>query len=108
VFAHTGAAVVMTAAAMSAPTLSQAPPPPLSPRGGGGLQVREAGRALKVQHTDAPHLVSLGGGRLSTSVTLHPLPQGKFSIFGASICTNFVWLAMEYGTLFFASFFVQF
>ncbi|XP_066993440.2 pleckstrin homology-like domain family B member 1 isoform X2 [Anabrus simplex] len=40
-----------------------------------GVEVREAGRALKV-HTDTPHLVSLGGGRLSTAVTLHPLPEG--------------------------------
>jgi hypothetical protein len=40
-----------------------------------GLEVVESGRALKVQ-TDTPHLVSLGGGRLSTAVTLHPLPQG--------------------------------
>ena len=41
-----------------------------------GLEVVEAGRALKVQ-TDTPHLVSLGGGRLSTAVTLHPLPRGN-------------------------------
>jgi hypothetical protein len=41
-----------------------------------GLEVVEAGRALRV-HTDMPHLVSLGGGRLSTAVTLHPLPQGE-------------------------------
>ena len=40
-----------------------------------GLEVREAGRALRVQ-TEAPHLVSMGSGRLSTSVTLHPLPEG--------------------------------
>ncbi|XP_059491126.1 pleckstrin homology-like domain family B member 1 isoform X2 [Neocloeon triangulifer] len=60
----------------AAPALSSMPPP-LSPR---GLQVREAGRALKVQHAEAPHLVSLGGGRLSTSVTLHPLPQGRVLI----------------------------
>lgn len=41
------------------------------------LAVQETGGALKV-HTDTPHLVSLGGGRLSTAVTLHPLPSGKF------------------------------
>lgn len=41
-----------------------------------GLEVREAGRALRVQ-TEAPHLVSTGSGRLSTAVTLHPLPEGK-------------------------------
>ncbi|KAF4522291.1 hypothetical protein B566_EDAN010999 [Ephemera danica] len=53
-------------------------PPPLLPPGEvpGALQVREAGRALKVQHGDGPHLISLGGGRLSTAVTLHPLPEG--------------------------------
>lgn len=34
------------------------------------------GRSLKLQ-TDAPHLVSMGGDRLSTSVTLHPIPQGN-------------------------------
>lgn len=46
---------------------------------GGGLEVQESGRALKV-HTDTPHLVSLGGGRLSTAVTLHPLPEGRTTI----------------------------
>lgn len=40
-----------------------------------GLEVHEAGRALRVQ-TEAPHLVSMGSGRLSTAVTLHPLPEG--------------------------------
>lgn len=34
------------------------------------------GRSLKLQ-TDTPHLVNIGGDRLSTSVTLHPIPQGK-------------------------------
>lgn len=34
---------------------------------GGGLRVA----------TDDPHLVSLGGGRLSTAVTIHHLPIGK-------------------------------
>ncbi|CAG0886873.1 unnamed protein product [Darwinula stevensoni] len=46
---------------------SQAPP----------LEVHEAGKgALKVQ-TTLPHLVSLGGGRLSTAVTLHALREGR-------------------------------
>lgn len=44
-----------------------------------GLEVREAGRALRVQ-TEAPHLVSMGSGRLSTAVTLHPLPEGNITL----------------------------
>ncbi|XP_029661628.1 uncharacterized protein LOC115234586 isoform X2 [Formica exsecta] len=44
-----------------------------------GLEVHEAGRALRVQ-TEAPHLVSMGSGRLSTAVTLHPLPEGKITL----------------------------
>lgn len=40
-----------------------------------GLEVHETGRALRVQ-TETPHLVSMGSGRLSTAVTLHPLPEG--------------------------------
>jgi hypothetical protein len=40
-----------------------------------GLEVRESGRALRF-HTETPHLVSTGSGRLSTTVTLHPLPEG--------------------------------
>ncbi|KAK6622782.1 hypothetical protein RUM43_008625 [Polyplax serrata] len=43
------------------------------------LEVRESGRALKVQ-TDNPHLVSIGSGRLSTNVTWHPLPEGKVTL----------------------------
>ncbi|EFA00895.1 pleckstrin homology-like domain family B member 1 isoform X2 [Tribolium castaneum] len=37
------------------------------------------GRALKLQ-TDTPHLVNIGGDRLSTSVTLHPIPQGRVTL----------------------------
>ncbi|XP_063920818.1 pleckstrin homology-like domain family B member 1 isoform X2 [Zophobas morio] len=37
------------------------------------------GRALKLQ-TDTPHLVNIGGDRLSTSVTLHPIPQGRVTV----------------------------
>ena len=42
-----------------------------------GVEVREAGRALRFQ-TESPHLVSMGSGRLSTAVTLHPLPEGNY------------------------------
>lgn len=46
--------------------------------GTGAVELTEScGRALKLQ-TDTPHLVSMGGGRLSTSVTLHPIPQGQY------------------------------
>lgn len=41
--------------------------------GGGGLRVA----------ADDPHLVSLGGGRLSTAVTIHQLPVGKCIIYWA-------------------------
>ncbi|XP_011300680.1 pleckstrin homology-like domain family B member 1 isoform X2 [Fopius arisanus] len=41
-----------------------------------GLEVKETGRALRFQ-TESPHLVSMGSGRLSTAVTLHPLPEGR-------------------------------
>ncbi|XP_008549020.1 pleckstrin homology-like domain family B member 2 [Microplitis demolitor] len=44
-----------------------------------GLEVKEAGRALRVQ-AEAPHLVSMGSGRLSTAITLHPLPEGQIII----------------------------
>lgn len=46
----------------------------------GAVELCETGgRALKLQ-TDTPHLVSLGGGRLSTAVTLHPIPQGRVTL----------------------------
>lgn len=31
--------------------------------------------------TDDPHLVSLGGGRLSTAVTIHHIPIGEYFSF---------------------------
>ncbi|VEN37008.1 unnamed protein product [Callosobruchus maculatus] len=47
---------------------------------GGGMELSgNGGRALKL-HTDTPHLVSMGGDRLSTSVTLHPIPKGRVTI----------------------------
>ncbi|CAH1099061.1 unnamed protein product [Psylliodes chrysocephalus] len=47
----------------------------------GAVELTDAagGRALKLQ-TDTPHLVSIGGDRLSTSVTLHPIPQGRVTV----------------------------
>lgn len=36
----------------------------------------ETGKSLKVQ-AERPHLVSLGSGRLSTAITLLPLPEGQ-------------------------------
>ncbi|XP_042881409.1 pleckstrin homology-like domain family B member 1 isoform X3 [Penaeus japonicus] len=38
--------------------------------------VEDEGGAVKVA-TDRPHLVSMGGGRLSTAVTLHPINEGR-------------------------------
>ncbi|XP_056612567.1 pleckstrin homology-like domain family B member 1 isoform X2 [Triplophysa dalaica] len=40
------------------------------------LDLIETGKVLKVQ-AERPHLVSLGSGRLSTAITLLPLPEGK-------------------------------
>lgn len=42
------------------------------------LEVKESGGTLRVQ-TPGPHLVSMGSGRLSTAVTLHPLSEGENS-----------------------------
>ena len=43
------------------------------------MEVRclEQGNSVKVRATDSgPHLVSLGSGRLSTNITIIPLPEG--------------------------------
>lgn len=42
-----------------------------------GLAVEEGPTGTIRFATDRPHLVSMGGGRLSTSVTLHPINEGK-------------------------------
>ena len=42
----------------------------------GSLELTETGKALKVQ-SERPHLVSLGGSRNSTAITLLPLPEGE-------------------------------
>ncbi|KAI5098773.1 pleckstrin-like-like domain family B member 1 isoform X16, partial [Silurus meridionalis] len=43
------------------------------------LDLLETGKGLKVQ-AERPHLVSLGSGRLSTAITLLPLPEGKTTL----------------------------
>ncbi|XP_058655671.1 pleckstrin homology-like domain family B member 1 isoform X12 [Onychostoma macrolepis] len=43
------------------------------------LDLIQTGKALKVQ-AERPHLVSLGSGRLSTAITLLPLPEGKTTL----------------------------
>ncbi|XP_018325901.1 uncharacterized protein LOC108737526 [Agrilus planipennis] len=49
----------------------------------GAVELKETtgggGRALKLQ-TDSPHLVSLGGNRFSTAVTVHPIPPGRVTL----------------------------
>ncbi|XP_022100084.1 pleckstrin homology-like domain family B member 1 isoform X3 [Acanthaster planci] len=45
----------------------------------GSLELTETGKALKVQ-SERPHLVSLGGSRVSTAITLLPLPEGRTCI----------------------------
>uniref|UniRef100_A0A3Q2QB69 Pleckstrin homology-like domain family B member 1 n=1 Tax=Fundulus heteroclitus TaxID=8078 RepID=A0A3Q2QB69_FUNHE len=43
------------------------------------LDLIETGKGLKFQ-AERPHLVSLGSGRLSTAITLLPLPEGRTSL----------------------------
>lgn len=40
------------------------------------MDLIDTGKGLKVQST-APHLVSLGSGRLSVAITVLPLKEGK-------------------------------
>ncbi|KAM5131894.1 pleckstrin homology-like domain family B member 1 [Mantella aurantiaca] len=47
------------------------------------LDLIETGKILKV-HTEKPHLVSLGSGRLSTAITLLPLEEGRTTLGHAS------------------------
>ncbi|XP_050680201.1 pleckstrin homology-like domain family B member 2 isoform X1 [Leptidea sinapis] len=54
-----------------------------------GVDVREHGSALRVA-TNTPHLVSLGTGRLSTAVTLHPIKQGRVTIGSDPTCDIYV------------------
>ncbi|KAL7401378.1 hypothetical protein ABVT39_027132 [Epinephelus coioides] len=43
------------------------------------LDLYETGKGLKFQ-AERPHLVSLGSGRLSTAITLLPLPEGRTTL----------------------------
>ncbi|KAJ8397185.1 hypothetical protein AAFF_G00440190 [Aldrovandia affinis] len=43
------------------------------------LELIETGKGLKFQ-AERPHLVSLGSGRLSTAITLLPLPEGRTTL----------------------------
>ncbi|KAM4627140.1 pleckstrin homology-like domain family B member 1 isoform 2-T2 [Polymixia lowei] len=43
------------------------------------LELLETGKGLKFQ-AERPHLVSLGSGRLSTAITLLPLPEGRTTL----------------------------
>ncbi|XP_077312968.1 pleckstrin homology-like domain family B member 1 isoform X13 [Lithobates pipiens] len=47
------------------------------------LDLIDTGKVLKV-HTEKPHLVSLGSGRLSTAITLLPLEEGRTTLGHAS------------------------
>lgn len=71
---------------MSGVTLSTTTTSSVSNTNTGAVELTESGgRALKLQ-TDTPHLVSLGGGRLSTAVTLHPIPQGFYKDLHLLVC----------------------
>ncbi|XP_068441643.1 pleckstrin homology-like domain family B member 1 isoform X2 [Clinocottus analis] len=48
------------------------------------LDLVETGKGLKFQ-AERPHLVSLGSGRLSTAITLLPLPEGRTTLGHGSV-----------------------
>ncbi|XP_056298067.1 pleckstrin homology-like domain family B member 1 isoform X2 [Pseudoliparis swirei] len=48
------------------------------------LDLMETGKGLKFQ-AERPHLVSLGSGRLSTTITLLPLPEGRTTLGHGSV-----------------------
>ncbi|XP_034166502.1 pleckstrin homology-like domain family B member 1 isoform X12 [Pangasianodon hypophthalmus] len=51
------------------------------------LDLIETGKGLKVQ-AERPHLVSLGSGRLSTAITLLPLPEGTTTLGHGAVDIN--------------------
>ncbi|XP_068561656.1 pleckstrin homology-like domain family B member 1 [Cebidichthys violaceus] len=51
------------------------------------LDLIETGKGLKFQ-AERPHLVSLGSGRLSTAITLLPLPEGRTTLGHGSMDVN--------------------
>ena len=48
-------------------------------------ELNDTDNAVKV-HTDKPHLVSLGSGRLSTAVTILPLQEGTVTYHMTPYC----------------------
>ncbi|XP_075892052.1 pleckstrin homology-like domain family B member 1 isoform X5 [Nelusetta ayraudi] len=51
------------------------------------LDLIETGKGLKFQ-AERPHLVSLGSGRLSTAITLLPLPEGRTTLGHGAVDIN--------------------
>uniref|UniRef100_A0A3Q4FZM3 FHA domain-containing protein n=1 Tax=Neolamprologus brichardi TaxID=32507 RepID=A0A3Q4FZM3_NEOBR len=60
-------------------TTNEAGPEFLSMHRSTPLDLIETGKGLKFQ-AERPHLVSLGSGRLSTAITLLPLPEGRTTL----------------------------
>ncbi|XP_028275770.1 pleckstrin homology-like domain family B member 1 isoform X11 [Parambassis ranga] len=71
------------------------------------LDLIETGKGLKFQ-AERPHLVSLGSGRLSTAITLLPLPEGRttlghgpmdISIQGPGVASQHCYIANRSGVI---------